>query len=607
MKIEDIDKKDKVKLLGLGVAVVVVTIIATTLFIWCTGCMRYLPEGCRGGCVWNDTLSDEERFDGDDKDIVNASDNEENDVSESNKENEVVSDDSDTGITGTEESTDEGEDTGEEKTTANSVEQSDDKNNTDDNNEETTTVKKEETNKPVQNVTKPNKIKKLHVSGANLVDESGKTVQLKGISTHGLAWFPKYVNNNCFKQLHDEMGVQLVRLAMYSAENNGYCTGGDKTELKKLVKNGVKYATDNDMYVIIDWHVHGEQNPHIHKEEAKKFFAEMAKEYADYDNVFYEICNEPSGGTSWSQIKSYALEVIKVIRKYDDDGIIIVGTPNWCQYVTDAAKDPIKDYDNIMYSLHFYAGTHMDSLRNEMVSAIKMGLPIFVTEYGICDASGNGGINISQANKWMALLDKYGISSAMWNLSNKNESAAAIKPSCNKYSGFKESDLSQAGKWLADMLKGKVTGTTDGGDDSGSAGDSGTSNSGNSNSAGSSGSVNNTGDSGSSGNVQETTTAAYKITATATAEVTNSWGSGEEYFYQLNITIKNTGSKKCTEWVADIVFDGNIKVSSGWCGKFSVNGSTLHIEPENYNGVIEAGGQVTGIGIIISSDKELDI
>jgi len=294
-------------------------------------------------------------------------------------------------------------------------------------------------------------IKKLHVSGAKLVDEDGNQVQLKGISTHGIAWFPDYINNSCFSEFKS-YGADIMRLAMYTAEYNGYCTGGDRNYLKNLIKNGVNYATENNMYVIIDWHILSDGNPNTYINEAKEFFKEMAQTYADYDNVFYEICNEPNGGTTWEQIKTYAYEVIKVIREYDDDGIIIVGTPNWSQYVKQAAASPIVGYDNIMYALHFYAATHTDYLRNEMESAINSGLPIFVTEYGICDASGAGGIDEYQAGEWVKMLDKYGVSYVAWNLSNKNETSAVFNSWCSKISGFEKSDFSAAGLWLLNIL-----------------------------------------------------------------------------------------------------------------------------------------------------------
>ena len=144
-----------------------------------------------------------------------------------------------------------------------------------------------------------------------------------------------------------------MRLAMYSHEYGGYSNGGDKKELKRLIDNGVEYASKEGMYVIIDWHVLGEGDPNIHKEDAIDFFDEMSEKYADYGNVIYEICNEPNGGVSWKDVKKYAEEVIPVIRANDPYGIILVGTPQWSQLIGDAAADPIEGYDNIMYTLHF--------------------------------------------------------------------------------------------------------------------------------------------------------------------------------------------------------------------------------------------------------------
>lgn len=287
----------------------------------------------------------------------------------------------------------------------------------------------------------------LSVNGANLVDESGRKFQLYGMSTHGLAWFPDYVNYDTFEYLRDEWNTNCIRLAMYSAEYNGYCTGGDKAWLKSLVNNGVEYATELGMYVIIDWHVLGERTPMAYKEEAKKFFDEMSKKYANNPNVLYEICNEPNGGTSWSEISTYANEVIPVIRKNSPDSVIIVGTPTWSQEVDKPAAAPLK-FDNVMYTLHFYADTHRDGLRNTMESCIKSGLPVFISEFGMCDASGNGAVNESESNKWKALIDKYNISYMCWNLANKGESSSIIRSGCQKLYGWNDSELSTQGKLI---------------------------------------------------------------------------------------------------------------------------------------------------------------
>lgn len=271
------------------------------------------------------------------------------------------------------------------------------------------------------------------------------------MSTHGIAWFPDYINFDTFKFLRDEWNTNCIRLAMYTAENGGYCTGGNKDYIKGLVKKGVDYATQLGMYVIIDWHILSDQTPLAHKDEALKFFDEMSKLYADRGNVLYEICNEPNGSGSWQDVTAYANEVIPVIRKNSPNSVILVGTPTWSQDIDRALAAPL-NFNNIMYSLHFYAATHTDWLRSRMESCIQSGLPVFVTEFGTCDASGNGGVDINQSNQWKELIERYNTSYMCWNLANKNESSSIINAGCSKLYGWTDSDLSQQGKWIRDWF-----------------------------------------------------------------------------------------------------------------------------------------------------------
>lgn len=292
----------------------------------------------------------------------------------------------------------------------------------------------------------------LHVSGVDLTDEHGQKMQLYGMSTHGLSWFPQYVNYEAFKTLRDDWNTNCVRLAMYTAEYNGYSTGGNKEELKQIINNGVSYATDLGMYVIIDWHVLNDNDPNVYKADAILFFKEMSAKYSGYKNVIYEICNEPNGWSSWDSIKSYANEVIPVIRANDPDAVIIVGTPTWSQDIDKALASPLS-YDNIMYALHFYAATHTEWLRNRAAQCIDSGLPVFISEFGICDASGNGGIDYNQSTEWMNLIKRYNLSYCCWNLANKAETSSVIASWCNSVSGWSEGELSESGKWIRNQFR----------------------------------------------------------------------------------------------------------------------------------------------------------
>ena len=296
----------------------------------------------------------------------------------------------------------------------------------------------------------------LSVKETDIVDESGSKYQLKGVSTHGITWFPDYVNKDAFQSIRDDWDANLVRLAMYTdtGDSNGYCSGGDKDSIRGLVDAGVTAATELGMYVIIDWHILNDNNPNSHIDDAKEFFDDVSAKYSSNHNVIYEICNEPNGGTSWADIKSYAETIIPVIRKNDKNAIIIVGTPNWSQDVDIVSEDPITGYDNIMYAVHFYAATHKDDLRNKVKTAISNGLPVFVSEFSLCDASGNGGIDYDSSDEWFDLINDNNLSYASWSLCNKNETSALIKPDSTATSTITIDDLSDTGKYVRDKILG---------------------------------------------------------------------------------------------------------------------------------------------------------
>lgn len=435
---------------------------------------------------------------------------------------------------------------------------------------------------------------KLAVKGNQLCTADGTPIQLRGVSTHGLSWFPQYVNAQLFGEIRG-WGANVIRLAMYTAEYNGYCTGGNQSQLKELVKNGVQYATEQNLYVIIDWHILSDGNPNTYKAQAVEFFKEMSSLYKDNDHVLYEICNEPNGGTGWSEIKSYAKEIIGVIRANDPDGVILVGTPTWSQEVDKAAADPITEYENIMYTLHFYADTHRDSLRNTLKAAVEGGLPVFVSEFGICDASGNGNINIQQADAWIQLLNQYGVSFVSWNLSNKAESSSLIASGCSKTSGITQDELSESGKWLLKTLAGSASAGGSGGNASGQ-GEQPPSNP-------VSQPAPQPADNGqtSGGGQPQKSPEQYQPSfgGGAQAVVVNSWQEGNAFCIQYEIKVANTTGGNQEGWQGTMTFPANVQVVSGWNANFSASGTTVTFSNMDYNKTIPAGGKAEGIGCIV--------
>lgn len=293
----------------------------------------------------------------------------------------------------------------------------------------------------------------LSVKNGQLVDKSGKGYQLRGMSTHGLTWFPEFVNESAFKTLRDDWNTNVVRLAMYVDEwGNGQCYMGNKSGSLELLEKGVDICIKLDMYVIIDWHVLNPGDPSKYTNEAKSFFETVSKRYAKYPNVIYEICNEPNGGASWSgNIKPYAEKIIPVIRKNAPNSVIIVGTPTWSQEIDKPLSDPL-NYKNVMYAFHFYAATHA-GLRSNVENCVAQGLPVFVSEFGTCDASGGGANDFNETQKWLSYFDKKGISYCNWSICNKDETCSVLRPGTSANGNWSESNLTENGKWMRNWLK----------------------------------------------------------------------------------------------------------------------------------------------------------
>lgn len=261
---------------------------------------------------------------------------------------------------------------------------------------------------------------RLNVSGRYLVNSKGNKVVLHGVSLGWHNWHYKFYTPEIVQHVKSDWNANIIRAAMGVEPKNAY--------LKKP-QQAVSYITavadaaiDADMYVIIDWHSHNR-----YPEDAKAFFTKMAKRYKGMPNVMYEIYNEPIED-SWEEVKEYAEEIIQSIRAIDKEAIIIVGTPHWDQDVHIAAENPIVGYKNIMYSLHFYAGSHQSKIREQANDALQKGLPLFVSECASMDATGDGPINIEEWNRWVSWMKQNDISWIAWSVSDKKETCSMFLP-----------------------------------------------------------------------------------------------------------------------------------------------------------------------------------
>ena len=415
---------------------------------------------------------------------------------------------------------------------------------------------------------------KLHVQGTQLCDEHGAAVELHGMSSHGIQWFPQYTTKQAIANTA-AYGANLFRVAMYTGEG-GYLSS--PAQIKKAAYAAMDAAIENDMYVIIDWHILSDGDPLTHLKEAQAFFQEVSARYADSPAVLYEICNEPNGSTSWADIKAYAEAVIPIIRTNDPDAVIVVGTPTWSQDLAAAAADPLPDA-NVMYALHFYAATHEDDLRHALSTAVAGGLPVFVTEFGICEASGAGEIDYASANLWVRLMNELDVSYICWNLSNKDETAALFKPGCAKTSGFTLDDLTDEGLWLVDTLKSPGFSREE--------------------------------VALARAEVKDNSAGAQMLvsaddTLQWTFQVADRWEEGGRTFFRYEMAGSNY-SAGVKSWSVTVPFNGEVTLEDAWNCKAEASGTRLTIDNDAHNGNVPAGAFVRDVGFIVSGPADLAV
>ncbi|NCE65377.1 hypothetical protein D1159_12510 [Pseudoflavonifractor sp. 524-17] len=289
----------------------------------------------------------------------------------------------------------------------------------------------------------------LQVKGTALCNEKGEPVVLRGMSSHGVHWYPQFTSRQAIANTAG-YGANVFRVAMYTGEG-GYLSQGEKVLDQTL--QAVDAAIANDMYVIIDWHILSDGNPMSHLGEAKEFFDRVSARYGEEPAVLFEICNEPNGGVTWERdIKPYAEEIVGVIRKNAPKSVILIGSGTWSQDIHEAAADPVAG-ENLMYTCHFYAGTHGAWLRERIDGALAAGLPVFISEWGASAADGSSGVFLDASREWLDFLDQRGISWVNWSLCDKNETSAALRPGTAPDAQWTEKDLSESGQFVFSRLR----------------------------------------------------------------------------------------------------------------------------------------------------------
>jgi endoglucanase len=291
----------------------------------------------------------------------------------------------------------------------------------------------------------------LRVDGRKIVGADGQPVSLAGNSFFWSQWQGQLYNARVVEWLKKDWKSSIVRAAL-GIHADGYL--GHPEAEKAKVCAVVDAAIAADLYVIIDWHDH---HANEHTDLAVAFFQEMARKYGRDPHVIYEIFNEPTTGLTWDrEVKPYAEKLVAAIRAIDPVNLIIIGTPNWSQDVDIAAAHPVAGA-NLAYTLHFYAATHKQKLRDKALVALQKGLPLFVTEWGTCKADGNGSVDVESTTAWMAFMREWQLSHCNWAISDKKEAASILIPGAAPEGHWRDQQLTESGRVAREWIRSWAT------------------------------------------------------------------------------------------------------------------------------------------------------
>ncbi|MBR1688596.1 MAG: glycoside hydrolase family 5 protein [Prevotella sp.] len=285
----------------------------------------------------------------------------------------------------------------------------------------------------------------LQVKGAQLCDWQGQPVILRGVSLGWHNLWPRFYNKKVISTLKNDWNASVIRAAMGILIEDNYLENPEFA--LQCITPVIESAIKQDVYVIVDWHSHI-----LKTAEAKQFFSRIAQKYGKNPHVIYEIYNEPVEDT-WDELKQYATEVITEIRRYDPDNIILMGCPHWDQDIHIVAERPLQGFSNIMYTVHFYAATHGDDLRQRTERAVRAGIPVFISESGATEASGDGKIDPESEEQWIQLCERLGISWVCWSISDKNESCSMLLPRATATGPWADDVIKPYGKLVKGLLK----------------------------------------------------------------------------------------------------------------------------------------------------------
>lgn len=281
----------------------------------------------------------------------------------------------------------------------------------------------------------------------SLSEQDIRPACLRGMSMFWSQWNKHLWTDHTLDNLNKRWGCNLVRVPIgHTPEHKNIGYVFDYHYEFNSAINFINKILSRGMYAIVDVHNHEAWN---NESESLRLLEGLSTYYGDHPGVIYEVINEPLN-CSWRTIKDYAQKAIKTVRQSAPSAVCLVGTPDWCTNLMKPMWDPITGVDNIMYTYHFYAGTHQEKHRADLSRALSLGFPVFVSECGVSEANGDGTVNYLEFDKWLGIFENKNISWCAWALHDKMEKSSSLVPSNQDH--WEEEHITDTGLFYRDRI-----------------------------------------------------------------------------------------------------------------------------------------------------------
>ncbi len=238
--------------------------------------------------------------------------------------------------------------------------------------------------------------------------------------------------NKAYFEEMKKWGANVVRLPIHPT---AWRRLGKKDYLK-ILDDGVQWAKELKMYIIMDWHSIGNLRTEMYQsdnydttiKETYDFWRTLAKHYKGNNTVaFFELFNEPTtyngqlGTCSWAEWKKLMEEIIGIIRAHGNTAIPLVAGFNWAYDLTPIATDPLNT-EGVAYVSHPYPMKREKPWAEKWTKDwgfVKEKYPVILTEIGFSGAEEQGAhvpviSDESYGDAMMQYCDEKGISWVVW-------------------------------------------------------------------------------------------------------------------------------------------------------------------------------------------------